>query len=87
MMNDKEILYSVLDRYIDNLLVSSPALNVLSGPIKRFVFNYIDPYVNLFLENDTLQVDMASGFIKKELTDKIADFKKLFKETKDEESN
>lgn len=86
-MNDKEILYSMLDRYIDNILLSSPALNVLSGPIKRFIFNYIDPYVNLFFEGDTLQVDMASGFIKQELTDKIDDFKRLFKETKNEESN
>jgi hypothetical protein len=86
-MNDKDILYSIIDRYIDNLLIRNPSLSFLSGPIKKWVYNYIDPYVNLFVEDDDLQVDIASGFVKQELTDKIDIFKKKFKEYKENEKN
>ena len=86
-MDDKQILYNIIDRYLDNILAHYPSLNMLGGPIKKWVFNYIDPYVNLFMENEELQIDMASGFIKEELTDKIDIFKKKFKENKEHEKN
>ena len=86
-MSDKDILYSIIDRYIDNLLIRNPSLSFLSGPIKKWVYNFIDPYVNLFVEGEDLQVDIASGFVKQELMDKIDIFKKKFKEYKENEEN
>lgn len=86
-MSDKDILYSIIDRYIDNLLMHNPSLSLFSGPIKKWVYNFIDPYVNLFVEGEDLQVDIASGFVKQELTDKIDIFKKKFKEYKENEEN
>lgn len=86
-MNDKQILYNIIERYIDNILLRNPSFNMFSGPIKKWVINYIDPYVNLFIEDDALQVDMASSFVKQELTDKIDIFKKSFKESKKNEEN
>lgn len=86
-MTDKEILYNVIDRYVDNILRQNPSLGMFSGIIKRWIINYIDPYVNLFIEDDNLQVEMASGFVKQELTNKIDIFKKNFKEMKDNEEN
>ena len=86
-MNDKQILYNMIERYIDNILLRNPSLNMFSGPIKKWVINYIDPYVNLFIEDDALQVDMAGSFVEQELTDKIDIFKKSFKENKKNEEN
>lgn len=86
-MNDKEILYSMLDRYVDNLLLKNPSLSLLASPIKKWLFSFIEPYVNLFMEDDRFQIDMASGFAKQELTDKINIFKKQFKELNNNEKN
>lgn len=79
-MTDKEIFYSILGREIDNLLCVNPALSFLGGSIKKWVFNYIDPYVNFFMEGGTLKTDMATAFIQSEVNDKLKNFKQKFEE-------
>lgn len=80
-MNDKEIFYSILSREIDNLMGVNPAMGFLSGPVKNWLFRYIDPYINLFLgTDDKLQVDVASAYIKEEISAKIDKFKQQFRE-------
>lgn len=86
-MSEKEIFYSILGREIDNLLSGSPYAGLISNIVKKWVFNYIDPYVNLFIEDDILQADMATAFIKEEMSAKIDNFKKKFMEDINSEHN
>lgn len=80
-MDDKQIFYSILSREIDNLIGSiNPTLGFLSNGIKNYVINFIDPYVNLFLEGKNLNVDMASSFLEEEVKNKINCFKEKYKE-------
>lgn len=86
-MNDRELFYSILGREIDNFLSINPSFAFLSSGIKRYIFNLIDPYVSLFIEDKELKIDMAGTFVKNELSNKIDNFKKNFKETKSYEEN
>jgi hypothetical protein len=86
-MNDKEIFYQILEREIDNLIISfnNPLLNMFSEPAKHYVERLIDPYINAFIEppKNELNVDMASEFLKEEANDKINSFKNKFNKMKD----
>lgn len=86
-MSEKEIFYSILGREIDNLLGGSPSSSFLSGVVKKWIFNYIEPYVNLFMDGDTVQADMATAFVKEEMNAKIDNFKKKFMEDVNNEHN
>ena len=85
MPTDKEILFNIIGREIDNVMRINPAVNMFSNVVKRYVFNFIEPYVDLFMQGDDLQTDMASSFAKKEIANKIDQFKKEFKEAQDNE--
>lgn len=87
MPSDKEILYSMLDREIDNLLFRNPMLGMFSGAIKNYVHNFLDPYLNFFMEGNSLQVDMAASFANQEMAKKVEDFKKSFISLKEEQVN
>lgn len=78
MPTDREILYSMLDREIDNLLRINPILSVFSSTIKSYLHNFLDPYLNFFMEGDKLQVDMATTFMKEEMINKMEEFKTNF---------
>ena len=48
---------------------------MFSGPIKTYVFNFIDPYVDLFFMGGTsLNTDAVKKFATQEVTSKINDF-------------
>ena len=79
-MTEKEVFYSILEREIDNLLGINPSLAFFSRPIKNWIFEYIDPYVGLFMEGNKLRTDMAASYVKEELSTKINNFKKKFEE-------
>lgn len=79
-MTEKDILYSILGREIDNLLAKTPSASFLSGIVKNWVFKYIDPYVNLFMEGEALQEEMAAAFVQEEMSSKIENFKKRFQQ-------
>lgn len=85
MPTDKEILFNIIGREIDNVMRVNPAISMFSGTVKRYVFNFLDPYVELFTQGESLQADIASAFAKKEIADKIDQFKKDFKEAQDDE--
>lgn len=90
-MEDKEILYQILDREIDNIIGSlSPLAGVFSGTIKNSVFGYIDPYVDAFLSKSKppkLNSEAAGAFMKSEVNDKINTFMKGFEEEKKKADN
>jgi hypothetical protein len=86
-MNDKEILYSIIGREIDNLLSGNPSLFMFRGAIKNWVFNYIEPYVNFFLEDEKLNTKMAEAYIKDEASKKLAAFKAKFMEEQTNEED
>ena len=80
-MNDKEILYQMLSREIDNLLGKNQMLRLFSDPIKSWIINYIDPYVNAFFMGTTkINSEVAGTFVKEEFNNKINDFIKKFEE-------
>lgn len=86
-MNDKEILYNILSRELDNLIAKYPVAYLFKDNIKSWVFNYIEPYMNFFMEGERMDVEMASSFVEEELTNKLAAFKAKFKEAHDNEEN
>lgn len=77
-MDDKEILYSMLEREVYNLIHSFvPGLSGFSGVITKKLISLIDSYVAAFLDDeqklDTVQLE---AFAKDEVMDKISSFKK-----------
>jgi hypothetical protein len=86
-MEDKKILYQMVERYIDNIMAKgNPMFALFSQPIKKWIFNFIDPYVNAFLvsseEGFEINTQAASAFVKSEISDKIEDFMKKFEAEK-----
>lgn len=81
-MNDKELLYQFLDREIDNAIAAYiPSFRFLAGPVKNWLFNYIDPYVDLFfMGSDKLNTTAVKKFATEEATEKINSFIKKFED-------
>lgn len=75
-MTEKEILYQYLSREIDNIIANLiPGLSMFANPVKKYVFNYIDPYVDLFfMGGDKLNTDAVRKYATQEVTTKINDF-------------
>lgn len=78
MPTDKEILFSVISREVDNLTSLNPILAVFNGTIKNKLFAFLEPYVDFFTEGETFQADMATSFAKREVQKKLEDFKQEF---------
>lgn len=79
-MDDKTILFNMIDRSIDNFLCGYPVLSVFSGYIKRTIFNFLSPYVDMFTEGTKIDTDVAANFISNEMQEKIKSFKKNYEE-------
>jgi translation initiation factor 2 beta subunit (eIF-2beta)/eIF-5 len=80
-MGDKEILYQMLFRELDNLMGSNQMLRLFSEPIKNWIVNFIDPYVNaFFMGTNKLDSEVAGTFVKEEVNNKINAFIKKFEE-------
>jgi hypothetical protein len=75
-MNEKELIRQYLAREIDNLVATLiPNLAIFSTPIKNYILNYLDPYIDLFFNNgESLNTDMVRKFTTQEVTNKINDF-------------
>lgn len=76
----KSIFYNILRRELDNFLSKTPLFWTFRDSIFQVVVNYIDPYVNAFIDGGTLNIDMTTDFAAKELNFKIQEFKKEYKE-------
>ena len=79
-MNEKELLYQVINREVSNLISSfNPAFRMFSSTITTYLINFIDPYVDAFTNNDgNINTKAANQFIKQEVSDKVDAFMKKF---------
>lgn len=85
--NDKEILYNMLGREIDKMIGYGSPFSMFSDQIKKFVFAKIDPYVSFFFTDDKFEVDMAADYATSEISSKLEEFKKQYKNIKKGEEN
>ena len=80
---DKQVLYNVIEREVHNLVAANfPGLGMFEGVITNYILNYIDPYVNAFIEgpHQRLDIEQLSSFTESEVADKIARFKESYKQ-------
>lgn len=77
---EKEIFYNILHREVDNLLAKTPLFWTFRNSIFQLLVNYIDPYVNILMGNDKLDIDMTADFAKEEINKKIERFKQEYKD-------
>ena len=75
-MSEKELIKQYLSREIDNFITMLvPNLAIFSGPIKNYILNYLDPYIELFFtDGQSLNTDMVREFTTQEMTNKINNF-------------
>lgn len=87
-ISEKDMLYSMLEREISNLLSGVPIFAAFEGVISSFVIQLIDPYVSAFVGNDNkLDTEQLSAFVSEEALNKINNFKmKYRKETENYEN-
>lgn len=86
---DKQVLYNVVEREVHNFVVNFPVLRMFEGTITNYILNYIDPYVNAFIEgpHQRLNIDQLSAFTEAEVSDKIARFKESYKQEANKHEN
>jgi hypothetical protein len=80
-MTDKELLYQMLNREVENLIANvAPQFKMFSPYATNYIISIVDPYVNAFLSPDdgTLNQKAVTAFLKQETTDKIDRFLKDF---------
>jgi ferric iron reductase protein FhuF len=80
MKSDKEILFQMLNREVDNILMNfGPFGNLASGPVKKYLYEMVSPYVDAFLNsNESLNASAATEFTKEQVNDKVDAFLKKF---------
>lgn len=85
-MNDKEIIYNIVGRYVDNIInqLRNPLATMMSEPIKNYIFRYMAPYVDAFTTNNNFEIEPASAYLEQEAINKINKFKETYKEIKNE---
>ena len=85
-MNDKEIIYNIIGRYVDNILrqIRNPLAYMMADPINNYIYRYVEPYIDAFTTNNNFEVEEASAYLEQEAIEKINSFKRTFKESKNE---
>lgn len=80
MKSDKEILFQMLNREVDNILMNfGPFGNLAAGPVKKYLYEMVSPYVDAFLNsNESLNTSAATEFTKEQVNDKVDAFLKKF---------
>ena len=81
MPQDKEILYNIVRREIENLMADFPVLNMFSDTVSDYVIRYIDPYISAFMKNGKINTEQLTAFTKQEVNEKIEKFKKEYEES------
>lgn len=74
-MTDKELFYQVLNREVTNIISAYlPQFKMFSGTISNYIFKFIDPYIDAFLQGDKLNTDAIEKYTNQEVSDKIKSF-------------
>lgn len=82
-VSDKDILYSMLKREVDNLLQGVPIFSAFGGTISSYLIKLVDPYVTAFMvDENTLDDEQLGEFASEEINNKIAEFKKRYIENR-----
>jgi hypothetical protein len=81
-MSEREILYQMLSREINNILGGiNPTFRMFSDMATRYVIQIIDPYVSAFMsDGKEMNVKAAGTFAKQEINENIDKFMKQFEE-------
>lgn len=79
-MDEKEILAQMINRSISNILGNvAPSLRIFSGSLTKYAMEFLDPYLNAFMNTDgEINKEAAVAFTKQEVSEKIDDFMKKF---------
>lgn len=79
-MNDKELLYQIINREVSNVLIQiNPTLALFSNTATNYIINFIDPYVTAFLAGgEKINTQAAGAFVKEEVNEKVDAFIKKF---------
>ena len=75
----KSIFYNILKGELDSFLSKTPLFWTFRDSIFQLIVNYIDPYVNAFVDGAMLNIDMGADSAAKELDSKIQKFKEEYK--------
>jgi hypothetical protein len=61
-------------------------LSLFSGPIKNWIFSFLEPYLNAFLQpgSNELNTNAIKAFANKEVNSKIEEFLKEFNSEKND---
>lgn len=87
-VSDKEILYNMIRREVNNLLQGIPIFAAFGGTISNYIIKIIDPYINAFMINETeLDAEQLESFAAEEVNNKIADFKEKYNKNKKGNTN
>ena len=85
---DKEILYNMISREVDNYLKGIPIFGMFSPTIASWIIAFIDPYIDAFTgDNNTINTKQLTNFVSKELEEKINKFKAEYVEEVEERAN
>jgi hypothetical protein len=82
-MGDRELLEQMIHRTISNSLNQiSPNLRMFSGTLTKYTMNFLEPYIEGFMNPDTEHINTkaATVYMKEETNKKIEEFMKRFKE-------
>lgn len=71
----KVYVYNILKGKLDNFLSKTPLFWTFRDSFFQPIVNYIEPYVNAFIDGAILNIDMGADFAAKELDFKIQKFK------------
>lgn len=80
-MNDKDVLYQMLEREVSNLLGGfNPGLRGFSNLVTNYIIKFIDPYVDAFMNGDKINLQAAKQYLKDETSRKIDEYMAKFRE-------
>ena len=82
-ISDKDILYSMIEREVENILGGVPIFSAFSRTASSFIIQLVDPYVSAFVGDDnTIDSEQLSSFASEEALSKINEFKKRYNSAK-----
>lgn len=82
-ISDKDILYSMVEREVSNVLGGIPIFSPFQRTINSFIIQLIDPYVSAFInDNNEIDSEQLSAFVSEEALAKINKFKQRYEDSK-----